>query len=126
MVQDNSTDNIEELLKIAESGSEKVRFANTEVEKFIHECGITDGDTKVPTYTIYYHYYLWKNKKKTMSRRRFFLQFKKHFERIQTSDGKGYLLNSEPFDLSVEGFFKARALLRRERHVKEKAKKKQK
>lgn len=115
---------VDKLLEIAESGTEKVRFANTEVEKFIHECGITSGDTRVPTYTIYYHYWLWKKKKKTMTRRRFFLQFKKHFERIQTNDGKGYLLNAEPFDLTTTGYFKARALLRRERHVKEKAKKK--
>lgn len=115
-------DDINKLLEIAESGDEKVRFANTEVEKFIHEMGIESGDTKVPTYTVYYHYYIWKKKRNAMSRVAFFRRFKPHFKQYHHGDTKGYLLNAEPFDLTTMGFFKARALLRRERDVRKRKK----
>ena len=122
MAQHN-LDNIEALMDIAEkkpAKSEKpIKFEDTEVEKFIYECNISEGDKKISTYTIYYNYYVWKkNKRKLMTRRAFFLQFMKHFKNIPTDDGRGYLLNEDPFDLTAEGFFKARSLLRRERHAR--------
>jgi len=125
MAHPNLQDDVEALLKLAESSTEKVKFEDTEVEKFINECSIISGDTKVATYIVYYKYYKWKvNKRKLKARCPFFKQFKKHFENVQTDDGRGYLLNPEPFDISQEGYFKARALLRRERDGRKKEKSK--
>lgn len=123
MAHQDSTIDLDKLLEIAESSEEPVKFEDTEAEKYIAAEGIESGDKRIPTFTIYYHYHCWnKNKKKLLTRRKFFLQFKKHFQSIQTSDGKAYLLNPEPFDLTREGYFKARALLRRERSVRKKEK----
>jgi len=125
MEHHNLQDDIEELLKIAESSKTPVKHDNTGAEIYIRDFEIKSGETKVSTYIIYYHYWSnLKNKTKLMSRRAFFIQFKKYFERVQTSDGKGYLLDPEPYDLTVQGFFKARALLRRERNGRKKEKSK--
>lgn len=125
MVQANSTSDIEELLKLAEAKPEvKIRFEDTEVEKFILEMKITAGETKVPTYTIFYKYVLWKKKRGMLSRNAFFRQFQKHFEKTPTDDGIAYRLNPDQFDLTTDGYFKARNQLRRERYDRKKKNKK--
>jgi len=122
------TDDIDKLLELAESSTEKVKFEDTEVEQYLSENGIKAGEGKIPTYVIYYHYYLWKtNKRKLVPRRSFLLQLNKHFEKTSGlyNEGKRYLLDPEPFDMSQTGYFKARALLRRERDGRKKEKSKQ-
>lgn len=126
MAHQNFEDDIEKLLEIAESSNEKVQFDNNEVVEYINEHNIEPGDTKVPGYIIYYHYWnQLKNKRTRLTRRIFFRYFKNHFEKKPTTDGAGYLLNPEPFDMTVGGYFKARGLLRRERNGRKKEKSKQ-
>lgn len=125
MAHPKLTNELKKLLELAESSNEKVKFEDTEIEQYIHENNIEKGTVKISSDLIYYSYYRWKLfKKDRISRRKFFVQFKKHFEGVRTSYGKGYLLNPEPFDLTQEGYFRARALLRRERDVRKKVKEK--
>jgi len=116
-------------MEIATSSKEKITYKkhNPEVIRFINECNVERGGTRVMTYMIYYRYYRWKtNKRNMVSRTAFFLEFAKHFDRKRVGDGRVYLVNPEPFDLSTEGFFAARALLRRERDVRKQKKEKDK
>lgn len=123
--QNSQADEIEELLQIAEAKPEvKVKFEDTEVEQFIHECKIVKGETKVPTQVIYLTYTEWRKKKKLKHRNHFFIQFKKHFENKLIEGGQSYLLNPEPFDLTQEGYFRAMKQLRRERYERKKKNKK--
>jgi hypothetical protein len=113
-------------MEIATSSTAPIKHDDPEVLQFIEELGITSGTAKVPTYTLYYTYVLWRDKRKKLSRLLFFRETAKHFERVQGKGTNNYLLNAEPFDLTPEGFFAARAQLRRERYAKEKRKNKKK
>jgi hypothetical protein len=122
----SNNDDIQKLLEIATSSNEPIKHDNPEVLQFIEELGITSGTAKVPTYTLYYTYVLWRDKRKKLNRPTFFKETAKYFDRVQGSGTNNYLLNAEPFDLTTEGFFAARAQLRRERYAKEKKKNKKK
>lgn len=112
-------------IAVAEDQPRPRRVKPTNVTKYIREVGITSGDTKIPAYIVYYHYYMWgKTKRNTVTRGRFFRQFGEHFERTETDHGRGYLLDPTPFDLSTEGFFKARRHLRRIMNDKKKTQEK--
>jgi hypothetical protein len=125
MARRTSEDDIEKLMEIAASSDKPIKHDNPEVLKFIEECGITSGTEKVATWTIYYRYYQWKeNKKRLINRTPFFKEFIKHFDHKLVSNGRVYFLNAEPFDLTTTGYFAARALLRRERYARQKAKEK--
>ena len=118
---DSITD-IDSLLNIASAPKpKKIKKEDPEVLNFINEVGIKSGKTRVPTYIIYYRYTLWK-KNKLKTRKLFFKHFAIHFKKTQVHHGVGYLLNGDPFDLTPQGFFKARALLRKERHDRQKEK----
>lgn len=116
---------IEKLLSLAskpkKQKAKKEKKENPDVINFINELGIKAGKKTVPTYIIYYRYSEWK-KTKLLARTPFFKQFKKHFQQKQIVGGVGYALDPKPFDLTHLGFFKARALLRRERHERKKEK----
>jgi len=122
----SNNEDIQKLLDIATSSNKPVKHDNPEVLQFIDELGIVPGTTKVPTYTLYYTYILWRGNRKKLSRLLFFRETAKHFDRVQGSGTNNYLLNAEPFDLTPEGFFAARAQLRRERYAKEKRENKKK
>lgn len=126
MKKPDETTDIDKLMEIATSSSEKVEFEDTEVEKFIHDFGIQAGDTRVPTYTIYYHYDVWRKQRKRRGRKTFFNQFNKHFEKIKDTYGMVYMLDPEPFDMTPEGYFKARKLVRKEKNARRKAEAKKK
>lgn len=113
-------------MEIASSSSKPIKHDNPEVLKFIKESSIEQGETKVPAYFIWYEYYKWSRNKKRLSKTKFFIEFSKHFEKKRQHDTNAYLLNNEPFDLSTDGYFAARALVRRERDVREKRKEKNK
>jgi len=117
-------DDLDKLLELASAKpkvQEKKPQSNPEIDKFIQELNILAGKKKVPTYVVYYSYYLWK-KTRLIPRRKFINYFKTKFEKIKTDDGIGFLLNAKSFDLTPQGFFKARALLRKEQHEQKKAK----
>lgn len=116
---------VDELLKIAESGSEKIRRSNKKVEQYIKHFSITEGDTFVPCSIIYHHYRQFK-KQNYLSKIMFFRQFKKIFESAKVNNEVGYYLDDTPFNNTQEGYFKAKAFLRKERDAKKKKKRKQK
>lgn len=116
---------VDELLKIAESGSKKVRRSNEKVEQYIKEFSIIEGDTFIPCSIIYYHYRQFK-KQNYISKLMFFRQFKKSFESTKLNNEVGYYLDDTPFDNTQKGYFKAKAFLRKERDAKKKKKRKQK
>lgn len=93
-----------------------------EIDQFIVDKKIASGHKRVPTYVIYYTYFLWK-KHHLVSRNKFFKYFKTKFKKTRTDHGVGYALNAKSFDLTPQGFFLARAHFRKERD--EKLKKKQ-
>lgn len=122
---DYSDKELEKLLEIAsqKSKSEITDFKKTDVERFIDKFQIEAGDTFVHNVIIYYTY--WKSKQRDrMSRHAFFKRFSQYFDGHFKQNERGYLLNPEPFDISLEGRFNARNLLRKERNVKKKQKKK--
>lgn len=122
MVPPKSQNEIDKLLEIATKVTPvkvKKPKTNPEIDQFIQELKIIAGKSKVPTSIIYYHYFAWK-KIRLISRKKFLSYFKTKFEKTRTDHGIGYLLNPKPFDLSPQGFFKARALLRRERDERKK------
>lgn len=111
---------IDDLLKIASQPSvKKVKKpkTNPEIDKFISENQIISGRRRIPTYIIYYRYFLWKQTR-LIPRRKFLEYFKTKFEKVQTIDGVGFLLNPKGFDLTPGGFFRARKLLRDEKEKK--------
>jgi len=115
---------LDKLMDIATSSKEPIVYEkedNPEVKKFIDEVGIEAGDTKVDTVFIYYLYFIWKsgkaNARQKVRRLEFLKIFEKHFEKTKSAYSVAFLLNPEPFDLSPEGYFAARAQLRRERNV---------
>jgi len=120
---------LQKLLEIAErpkaTKTKEVIVRDTDVERYIKKCKIASGETFVANEIIYHHY--WRSKSRDrITRAAFFKRFAKYFKRTDTSKGRGYMLDPEPFDLSVEGFFKARALLRKERNDRQKSKKENK
>jgi len=111
------TNNIDKLLEIAAQEIEAKpvkKKTNPEIDSFIEATNIKSGKKRVPSYVIYYYYYLWKQTR-LIPRRKFFDYFKTKFEKTRTDHGIGFLLDPKPFDLSPGGFFKARAFLRKER-----------
>ena len=127
MQQDDSHIDLDSLMEIATSSNEPIKKDNPEVLKFISEFGLESGDTRVPACTIYYKYYCWKREKgqrKKLSRNMFFRELSTHFKRKLIDKSIHYYLNPEPFDLTQEEYFAARALLRRERYVRQKDKEK--
>lgn len=126
MARSKSPNNIDldTLLDIASAPKlKKVKPKKTypEIDTFISEFKIEAGKKKIPTYVIYYKYYLWK-KQARIPRLKFLQYFKTKFQKIKTDDGMGFLLNPKPFDLTPQGYFKARAILRNERDEKAKTK----
>lgn len=125
MPRNKSPNNIDldKLLELAVTPKvKKVKPKKTypEIDTFISEFKIEAGKKKIPTYIIYYKYYLWKQQAR-IPRLKFITYLKTKFQKIKTDDGMGFLLNPKPFDLTPQGFFKARAILRRERDERKKA-----
>lgn len=126
MGRNKSRNNIDldTLLNIASTPKlKKVKPKKTypEIDTFISEFKIEAGKAKIPTYIIYYKYYLWKQMAR-VPRLKFITYLKTKFQKIKTVDGMGFLLNPKPFDLTPQGYFKARAILRNERDEKAKTK----
>jgi len=120
----NDLDDIDKLIELAEKPKEKKvkpTKINPEIDSFISESGITSGKKKIPSYIIYYRYSAWK-KTRLIPRLKFLNYFKTKFEKTKTVDGIGYLLNPKGFDLTPQGYFRARAFLRKERDEKTKVK----
>lgn len=113
MVPHNS-DDLTKLLEIAESKKVEEPKTNPEIDLFIKELQIKSGNKRIPTSIIYLEYYYWK-KTHHISRQKFFNYFKTKFKKTTTDHGVGYLLDDKPFDISPVGFFRARALMRKER-----------
>lgn len=101
-----------ELLKKAEEvkkSTPKVKVANKSVKKFIELFSIETGDVKVPTYKIFYEYYVkWtsRNRANKLGRNGFFREFNKYFESYRNGRQRYYMLN-ECFDMSDEEMKKA-------------------
>ena len=114
----NLADNIEKLLEIAETAPEEKseQPKTSEVDRYIKKLSIKEGDTKIPKYVVYYHYYHWRtDSRRRLSRAKFYREMNKYFDTTRVKDSAAYSLDPEPFDTSIEGYFKARALLRRQR-----------
>ena len=118
----NLNDNIEKLLEIVEKGNQPVRTKQKVdkslkyVQRYIQANNIKPGDTCVDSVIVYYHYYNWvKTRATRVARKKFLIEFGKYFEKTYNSGGRCYKLNPEPFDITPEGYFKARALYRRQK-----------
>jgi hypothetical protein len=114
---------IEDLVDLATKEPVIVPNKATEASKFIYESGIKHGDTRVSAALVFHTYKIWKATnyhEKFQSKAQFFRDFSKHFQSVRLSDGKYYLLNSEPFDHSKETYFIIRAEQRREKSRKRK------
>ena len=122
MQNDYNDKELEKLLEIAsKEKTDSNQFKKTDVERFIQKMDIEDGNTFVHNVIIYYTY--WNNKQRDrMSRTAFFKRFSNYFTSTSKANERGYLLNPEPFDLTIEGRFKARNLLRKERNAKKEKK----
>lgn len=121
----NDQDEIDQLLAIVDRPRREPRYKihDQQVDRFIKEVGVKAGTTRIPAYIIFYTYFVWKgyNRRTRLS---FFRVFGKLFQKTQVFKSVGYLLDPKPFDLTPEGFFKARALLRRERNDSKRKKEK--
>jgi hypothetical protein len=120
----NLLDNIDALLEIATKPKTRklnIPKQNPEIDKFIEECNIVSGKKKISTAIIYYRYYLHKHIR-LIPRHKFFKYFNTKFEKVKTSDGMTYLLNPKGFDITPQGYFRARAYLRQEKDEKKKQK----
>ena len=124
MVPPSYDEDIEKLLELAKDQPAKPKpiKANPEIDSFIAECKVTSGSKKIPSYIVYYQYVIWKKNYRLVSRAKFLAYFRTKFEKVQTDDGIGYRLNPKGFDLTPQGFFKARALYRKEKDERAKAK----
>lgn len=128
MHQDYSEKELEKLLEIAESEPQKETVQrDTDVEKFIKKLDIQDGELFVPNYVLYYTYYHSRKSKTnyTIPKASFLKRFSKYFKSSMKSRERGYYLNEGPFDVSLEGKFKARALIRKQRNAKKGKEKKE-
>ena len=116
---------LEKLLKLAEEGGDSPQNDGkvTDVEKYIRKYQLQPGDIFVPAHIIYYDYYYSKQRDR-ITKNAFFRRFSKHYESVMVKGDTGYYLNSDHYDLSIEGYFKSRALLRRLRNGQKKHKKK--
>ena len=124
MGHQNYTDKeIEELIKIVENDTTNPINNNkeTDVERFIQYKGIQAGDSFVSCSIIYADYCRWKRNPR-MNMTRFFKRFKGYFERKTRKFEVGYMLDANPFDVTPEGYFKARAYLRNLKNVKKRQK----
>lgn len=122
MEQGNLSDKeLEELLKIASSTPSSKARKTTSVDTFISKFQIKSGTSKIPNHIIYYKYCMWK-KTNRESKNWFFRSFSSNFESGRGPNGRYYLLDPEPFDLSMEYHFKARAFLRKQRSAKKEKK----
>ncbi len=111
MAQDDY--DLEKLLEIASSGKPTgIKTENSKkVDKFIRKHGIKSGDTFIPNFIIY-HFYLLNTPKNRMPKMTFFKGMARNFEPLSRKRNRGYMLDPEPFDLSQENYFKARAAMR--------------
>ena len=102
---ENAEKNIEDLPKIKLKKDKE----NKDVLNFIKKNGILPGDTRVPTYAIYYHYSIWTrtNWARLWGKEEFFRTFRKHFTQVRTGRQRYYLLN-DALDLSDELIKKAK------------------
>lgn len=123
MVPHNSDDDeIAKLLEIASTPKKKITKTNPEIDDFIFENNILAGKKKIPSYIVYYRYFLCKKTRERIPRLKFLHYFGTKFTKTKTDDGMGYLLNPKGFDLTPQGFFRARAFLRKEKYDKTKTK----
>lgn len=113
---------IDKLLELAESANVFNKHKKPDVEKYIKKYSIEDGEHFIPCFLIYYHYRCWK-KKDYLTKITFFKSFSKFYSPKHDGTQQGYKLNPAPFDITQEGYFKARAFLRKERDVKNNKKK---
>lgn len=114
---------IQELLDIAENGSKTKRNNDTDVENFIRYKGINVGESFVSCSIIYADYCKWKRNPR-MGMTQFFSRFKEYFDRKIRKFEVGYMLDANPFDVTQQGYFKARSYLRNLKNVKKKKKQK--
>lgn len=121
----------EELLAILEKEEPKkekdpeIKWGD--VEKFIQKHEILDGDTLVWGPIVYMEYKKSLPKyKKPLKYHTFTARFGLYYSKKTKADGAYYLLDPEPFDLSEESIWEARAdrIRQREKRKKEKTKKK--
>lgn len=116
----NKLEDIDKLIELAEKPkAQKQPKTNPEIDQFIQDLKIKPGRSRVPSHIIYYCYYLWQPTK-LLSRRAFINYFQTKFEKTKTDHGVGFFLDPRPFDLSPQGFFRSRALMRKERDGKNK------
>lgn len=115
---------LDSLLELAADKPKKKRVRKVtqikDVDEFIAANKIVSGRTKVPTDLIYFHYFLWK-KTRLVNRTEFFRYFKTKFKQSRNTYGLCYLLNHHAFDLTPQGYFRARAYFRKQRDDKKKA-----
>jgi hypothetical protein len=125
MVLPKYKDDAEDIRKLLELASQPKQYrvkkqkTNPEIDNFISENNILSGKKRIPSYIVYYKYYLWKQKR-LIQRRKFFDYFKTKFEKTRTIDGIGFLLSPKGFDMTPGGYFRARKLLREENEKKQK------
>jgi hypothetical protein len=75
----------------------------SEAAKFIFDCKIKHGSEPIPAALIYHTYQCWKGwDQKKQSKPMFFRDFSKYFPPGRGLNGRVYLLNPKPFDLSEE------------------------
>ena len=82
---------------------------NKSVKAFAEKLGIQSGDIKVPTYKIFYEYYVkWtsRNRADKIGRHAFFREFNKIFQSYRNGRQRYYWLN-DCFDMSEEEMKKA-------------------
>lgn len=111
------------LLELAESSNVFNKHKKPDVEKYIKKFKIEDGEKFIPCFVIYFHYRSWK-KKDYLTKISFFKSFSKYFDVSHDGSQQGYKLNPAPYDITQEGYFRARTFLRKERDAKKVTKKK--
>jgi hypothetical protein len=120
---------LDELLELMEEAGDSIESLvdSTErsVKKFIKEHNITPGQTKVPSYVIFYHYRrVWRLQGNKVNKIVFFRNFNKLFDQYRTKSTRYYLLNEGIFDLSQEDLNEAKESDKRyEKKIKKKPKK---
>lgn len=96
--------NVNKLLKIASltpNTKKPKKGGYTEAEKFVQKFQIMHSDEhKVESRVIYEKYVSWRGEDKAISKRHFFMLFKKLFNRKRLTSGTAYQVDPKPFKLT--------------------------
>lgn len=113
----------EELTELAGVDEDLYDISNEKIHRsakeFIQEYKIVQGDSRVPTFRIYYEYNLiWRPYGKKLSNIEFFRQFSKQFQQRRIGRGRYYMIEEGIFSLDSKTIDDARRFQKEKKYKK--------